>query len=222
MSRIVWDEIGKRFFETGVSHGVLYPMADDGTYPRGVGWSGLTSVSESPSGADANKQWADDINYLTLYGVEEYGATIEAFAYPDEFAECDGSAELVQGVYICQQPRRAFGFSYRSRVGNDIVGQDFAYILHLIYGGRAAPSSRDYETINDNPEAMTMSWELSTTPVVVTGHKPTSCLKIDSRQFTTEAARVKLAAFEDIIYGSENAEPRLPLPDEVKTLLSVD
>lgn len=221
MSKLVWDAIGEHYFETGVDHGVLYPVANDGTYPKGYAWNGLTSISENPSGADANKQWADNINYLTIYGAEEFGATIEAFTYPDQFEECDGSAELVKGVHIGQQTRRGFGMSYRTKIGNDTVGQDLGYKLHLIYGGRAAPSERGYETINDSPEPITFSWELTTTPVSVTGHNPTASLEIDSRDFTTEAAKAKLQAFEGILYGTEETEPRLPLPDEVKTLLTV-
>lgn len=226
MAKIVWDEIGKHFYETGVDHCVLYPASSDGTYPTGVAWNGVTSISESPSGADANKQWADNINYLTLYGAEEFGATIEAFTYPDEFEACDGSATLVTGVTIGQQPRVGFGLSYRTQVGNDTVGQELGYKIHLVYGGRAAPSDRGYETINDSPEAITFSWEITTTPVAVAGHKPTACLTIDSRDFTSEAAKSKLEAFLDILYGTDGTgsnekDPRLPLPDEVKTLLTV-
>lgn len=221
MAALVWDAIGEHFFETGVDHGVLYPVDANGTYPLGVAWNGLTSVQESPSGADPNKQWADNLNYLTLYGAEEFGATIEAFTYPDEFEECDGSAELVNGVHIGQQPRKGFGFSYRTKVGNDTVGQDLGYKIHLVYGCRAAPSERAYETINDSPEAINFSWEISTTPVNVTGHNPTASLVIDSRDFTTTAAKEKLTAFEAILYGSDNADPRLPLPDEVKQKLTV-
>ena len=228
MSKLVWDKIGEHFYETGVDHGVLYPVSSNGTYDLGVAWNGLTSISESPSGADANKQWADNINYLTLYGAEEFGATVEAFTYPPEFEECDGSATLVKGVTIGQQIRRGFGLCYRTKVGNDTVGQDLAYKLHLIYGCRAAPSERGYETINDSPEPLTFSWEITTTPVAVTGHMPTASLIIDSRDFTTEAAKAKLTAFEAILYGTDattgtnasaGTDPRLPLPDEVVTLL---
>lgn len=230
MSKLVWDKIGEHFYETGVDHGVLYPVSPSGTYELGVAWNGLTSISESPSGADANKQWADNINYLTLYGAEEFGATVEAFTYPPEFEECDGSATLVKGVTIGQQTRRGFGLCYRTKVGNDTVGQDLAYKLHLIYGCRAAPSERGYETINDSPEPITFSWEITTTPVAVTGHTPTASLIIDSRDFDTEAAQAKLKAFEAILYGtdattgdnaSEGTNPRLPLPDEVMSLLKV-
>lgn len=215
MSKIVWDQTGDRYYELGVDHGVLYPTAMDGTYPLGVPWNGITSYNESPSGSDANKLWADNFNYLTLYGAEEFGATIEAFTYPDAFAECDGSITIAKGVRIGQQPRKGFGFSCRTKVGNDIVGQDFGYQLHLLYGGRASPSDRGYETINDSPDAITFSWEITTTPVSVKGYAPTSSLVIDSRKFVTDAEKALLAAFEDILYGTENADPRLPLPDEV-------
>lgn len=227
MAKLVWDTIGERFYETGVSNAVLYPASDSGTYPTGVAWSGVTSISESPSGADANKQYADNINYITLYGVEEYGGTIEAFTYPDEFMECDGSVSVVAGVTIGQQPRKGFGLSYQTKVGNDVTGEDFGYKIHLVYGCRASPSDRSYETINDSPEPITLSWELTTTPVAVTNHKPTSLIIIDSRNFTAEAAKTKLDAFKDILYGSDSASsgnvtpgPRLPLPDEVISLLS--
>lgn len=226
MPRLVWDALGEHFFETGVDHCVLYPVSSSGTYPTGVAWNGITSISESPSGADANKQWADNLNYLTLYGAEEFGATIEAFTYPEEFEACDGSARLVKGVTIGQQTRTGFGLSYRTKVGNDVSGQDLAYKIHLVYGCRAAPSDRGYETINDSPEAITFSWELTTTPVSVTGHNPTACLTIDSRDFTTEAEVAKLNAFLDTLYGKDGTsgngtDARLPLPDEVKTLLTV-
>lgn len=228
MARIVWDTLGEHFYENGVDHAVLYPVSTTGTYPTGVAWNGITSVSEAPSGADANKQWADNINYLTLYGAEEFGATIEAFTYPDEFAECDGSAELTAGVMVGQQPRRGFGLSYRTKIGNDTVGQDLAYKLHLIYGCRAAPSDRSYESINDSPDPITFSWEISTTPVAVPGHAPSAQITIDSRDFSTEAAKAKLQAFEDILYGKDpttgttgGTNARLPLPVEVITLLTV-
>ena len=225
MSRLVWDNLGEHFYETGVDHVVLYPVGADGTYTTGVAWNGVTSISESPSGADANKQWADNINYLTLYGAEEFGATIEAFTYPDQFAICDGSAELVPGVSIGQQPRKGFGLSYRTKIGNDVAGQDLAYKLHLIFGCRASPSDRSYESINDSPEAITFSWEITTTPVAVTNHQPTACLTIDSRDFSTETAKQKLTDFENILYGSDGSgsasgtTARLPLPDEVASLL---
>jgi len=230
MAAIVWDTIGERFFELGVDHGVLYPYdATAKAYSSGVAWNGLTSVSESPSGADANKVYADNINYFTLYGAEEFGATVEAYTYPDEFAECDGSAAPITGVLVGQQPRKAFGLSYRTKVGNDTVGQDLAYKLHLIYGCRASPSDRSYETINDSPEAITFSWELTTTPVPVTGFKPTATLIIDSRDFSAEGAKAKLTKLENILYGTDGAStgtginapgPRLPMPDDVIAILS--
>lgn len=216
MSKLVWDETGKHLFETGVDHGVLYPQEPDGTYPLGVAWNGLTSVSESPSGAEANALWADNIKYLNLYSAEEFGATIEAYTYPDEFAILDGSAEIAPGAMIGQQNRKAFGLCYRTVLGNDIQGNDHGYKLHLIYGAQASPSEKSYETINDSPDAITFSWELNTTPTPVTNHKPTASLVIDS----TKADATKLAALEDILYGSVSADPRLPLPDEVASILA--
>lgn len=215
---LVWDQVGTKQYETGVDHGVLYPW--DSTkqtpgYGDGVAWSGLTGVTESPSGAEPNKIYADNIEYLNLISAEEFGATIEAYSYPDEFAECDGSAQLTAGVTIGQQPRKMFGFSYRTKIGNDI-SDEAGYKIHLIYGAKAAPSERAYATVNDSPEAITFSWELSTTPVAVTGFKPTAHVEIDSTK--TDAS--KLAAFEAILYGSGTAAARLPLPDEVKTLLT--
>lgn len=228
MAKIVWDALGEHFYENGVDHAVLYPVANDGTYPTGVAWNGITSVSESPSGADANKQWADNINYLTLYGAEEFGATIEAFTYPDEFAECDGSATLTPGVTVGQQPRRGFGLSYRTKIGNDTIGQDLGFKIHLVYGCRAAPSDRSYESINDSPDPITFSWEISTTPVAVPNHAPSAQIIIDSRDFTETAAKAKLDAFLDILYGKDpttgttgGTNARLPLPAEVITLLTV-
>lgn len=215
MSKLVWDQTGERLYETGVKNGVLYiPTA--GVYSKGVAWNGLTAVTESPSGAEPTALYADDIKYLSLMSAEEFGATIEAYMYPDEFAECDGSAELVNGVYVGQQARKTFGLCYRTVIGNDVDNNDHGYKLHLIYGCLAAPSEKGFTTINDSPEAITFSWEVSTTPVNVTGHKPTACITIDS----TKADPTKLAALEDILYGSESAEPRLPLPDEIKTLMT--
>lgn len=216
MSKIVWDQTGERLYETGVKQGVLYPMNDSGAYDLGVAWNGLTAVTESPSGAEATPLYADDIKYLNLVSAEELGGTIEAYTYPDEFAQCDGSATLVEGVLIGQQARRTFGLCYRTTVGNDIVNNAYGYKLHLIYGALAAPSEKAYATINDSPEAITFSWEFSTTPVNVTGHKPTASIVIDS----TKCDAAKLKALEDILYGSESAEPRLPLPDEIKTLMT--
>lgn len=214
MSRIEWDKTGERLYETGVKMGVLY-VQEAGTYPVGVPWNGLTAVTESPSGAEATPLYADDIKYLNLVSAEEFGATIEAYTYPDEFMECDGSAELTTGVYIGQQARKTFGLCYRTAVGNDIVNNDYGYKLHLIYGALAAPSEKAYATINDSPEAITFSWEVSTTPVNVTGHKPTASLTIDSTKVDAE----KLALLEAELYGSEDKEPRMPLPDEVLAIL---
>lgn len=218
MSRLTWDNTSERLYETGVKQGVLYPIQADGKYSKGVAWNGLTAVTESPSGAEATALYADDIKYLNLMSNEEFGATIEAYTYPDEFAECDGSAALATGVMIGQQKRKTFGLCYRTTLGNDVDGNDYGYKLHLIYGCLAAPSEKAYATINDSPEAITFSWEVSTTPVNVDGFKPTSCITIDS----TKADEAKLAALEDVLYGKEDDEttPRLPLPDEVATMMS--
>ena len=267
MTKIVWDQTGERFYETGVSQGVLYKQVTGGTYPKGVAWNGLTGVTESPSGAEATALYADDIKYLNLMSTEEFGATIEAYTYPDEFGECDGSATLVEGVTIGQQTRSTFGMCYKTRLGNDVSGSDYGYKLHIIYGATASPSEKAYATINDSPEAITFSWEVTTTPVNVTGAKPTASLTIDS----TKADPGKLAEFEAILYGTDGeltteepgdwstnyadyfeieegtgefvpakesapstaptwvankyyktkgTEARLPLPDEIKTLLT--
>lgn len=212
---LVWDATGERLYETGVKKGVLYVQSTSGTYPKGVAWNGLTAVTESPSGAEANAIYADDMKYLNLYSAEEFGATIEAYTYPDEFAECDGSAELVTGVVIGQQKRKAFGLCYRTVLGNDIQNDEYGYKLHIIYGAMASPSEKAYNTVNDSPEAITFSWEVTTTPVSVADMKPTASLVIDS----TKADKAKLAALETILYGSETVDPRLPLPDEIKTLM---
>lgn len=217
--KLEWDKSGEHLFETGVDRGVLYPQAADGTYPKGVAWNGLTSVSESPSGADANALWADNIKYLNLYSAEEFGATIEAYTYPDEFAELDGSAEVAPGAMIGQQNRKAFGLCYRTVLGNDIQGNDYGYKIHIIYGAQASPSEKSYETINDSPDAITFSWELNTTPVPVTGHKPTASIVIDS----TKCDAAKLTALEEILYGTSGqsgTDARLPLPAEVISTLS--
>ena len=223
MAKLVWDKTGDRLYETGVKNGVLYiPTA--GVYSKGVAWNGLTAVTESPSGAEATALYADDIKYLSLMSTEEFGATIEAYTYPDEFAACDGSAELADGVMIGQQKRSTFGLCYKTTIGNDTEGNDHGYKLHIIYGALAKPSERAYATINDSPEAITFSWEITTTPVNVTGAKPTASLVIDS----TKADPSKLAALEDILYGKDGTgdqhtgavEPRLPLPDEIKTLMT--
>lgn len=218
MAKLVWDKTGDRLYETGVKNGVLYiPTA--GVYSKGVAWNGLTAVTESPSGAEATALYADDTKYLSLMSTEEFGATIEAYTYPDEFAACDGSAELADGVMIGQQKRSTFGLCYKTTIGNDTEGNDHGYKLHIIYGALAKPSERAYATINDSPEAITFSWEITTTPVNVTGAKPTASLVIDS----TKADPSKLAALEDILYGKDGEpgnEPRLPLPDEIKTLMT--
>lgn len=213
---LTWDDTGKRFYETGVKKGVLYVQDDSGQYPTGVAWNGLTAVTESPSGAEATPLYADDIKYLNLYSVEEFGATIEAYTYPDEFAQCDGSAELVKGVKIGQQKRKSFGLSYVTTKGNDVDGNAHGYLIHLVYGCMASPSEKSYATINDSPEAITFSWELTTTPVAVSGFEPTATIVIDSKT----ADPTKLAAFEKILYGSDTAAAKLPLPNEVKTALS--
>ena len=218
MAKIEWDKNGERLYETGVKNGVLY-VQEGGAYQNGVAWNGLTAVTESPSGAEATPLYADDIKYLNLLSAEEFGATIEAYTYPDEFAECDGSAALADGVMIGQQARKTFGLCYRTTIGNDTNGNDYGYKLHIIYGALAAPSEKAYATINDSPEAITFSWEVTTTPVNVTGAKPTASITIDS----TKADPTKLAALEDVLYGKDGEpgnEPRLPLPDEIKTLMS--
>ena len=214
---LVWDADGKRYYETGVDHGVLYLRDETGAYTKGVAWNGLTAVSEAPSGAESNPQYADNIKYLNLVSAEEFSATIEAFTYPDEFELCDGSATLATGVTIAQQDRKTFGFSYRTKVGNDVAGQDLGYKIHLVYGCLAAPSARDYQTVNDSPEALKFSWEVSTTPVPVTGFKPTATATINSR--TTDPAKLK--ALEDILYGTNTAEARLPMPDAIAALIGV-
>lgn len=216
MSKIVWDETGSRFYETGVKFGVLYPQDAQGKYPKGVAWNGLTAVNESPSGADATDLYADDDVYATLRAKEKFGATIEAYTYPDEFAVCDGSAEIAAGITIGQQARKAFGLCYRTSVGNDIEGQDHGYKIHLIYGATASPSSKNYSTVNESPEAITFSWEVTTTPVNVTGHKPTATLTIDSRKVAPES----LTKIEQLLYGTDQKEAQLPTPDEILALIA--
>lgn len=218
MAAITWDATGERLFETGVDHGVLYPISSSGTYDNGVAWNGLSAITESPSGAEATAVWADNIKYVNLLSAEEFGATVEAYTYPDEFAICDGTAELVDGVIVGQQARKVFGLCYRTKIGNDVDGNDHGYKLHIIYGAQASPSEKAYSTINDSPEAISFSWELTTTPVNVTGMNATSYLVIDSTKCDAE----KLAALEKILYGSAepNTAPRLPLPDEIKTLMT--
>jgi len=218
MSKLIWDQTGERYYETGVNQGVLYPKGEGGTYPKGVAWNGLTAVTESPSGAEPTPIYADNIKYLNLMSAEEFGATIEAYTYPDEFAQCDGSAEIATGVMIGQQNRKAFGLSYKTVLGNDSDGEDYGYKLHIIYGALAAPSEKGYATINDSPEAITFSWEVTTTPVSVTGFKPTASISIDS----TKVDATKLEALEDLLYGTANADPYLPLPDEIAALFEAD
>lgn len=225
MPRLSWDEVGQRLYETGVDRGVLYlfnPLT--GLYDSGFAWNGLVSVSESPSGAEVSPQYADNIKYLELVSAEELGGTIEAFTYPDEFAECDGSVEPEPGVFLGQQARRRFGLVYRTKLGNDSVGDDYGYKLHLIYGARANPAERAYTTVNDSPEALTFSWEITTSPVSVTGHKPVSQLTVVS----TDVLPADLTELENILYGTESTDggvtpgtdPRLPLPDEVLSLMA--
>lgn len=219
MSAIVWDKTGERIYESGVDHGVLYPQDDTGAYAGGVAWNGLIGITESPSGAESNPQYADNIKYLDLMSAEEFGATIEAYMYPVEFEECDGTAEVAPGVTIGQQNRKTFGMSYRTKVGNDVAGQDYGYKLHLFWGAKASPSEKNFQTINDSPEATTFSWEVTTTPVVLTTinpktkkvYKPTASMVVNS----TKVDATKLAALEKILYGDTESEPRLPTPDEV-------
>ena len=214
MAKIVWDQSGQRLYETGVKMGVLYVQDESGTYPNGVAWNGLTAVNETPSGAEATPLYADDIKYLNLRSAEDFGATIEAYMYPEEFEKCDGSAELAPGVKIGQQARNAFGLCYRTVLGNDIAGNDYGYKLHIIYGATAAPSEKSYATINDSPEAITFSWEVNCTPVEVEGFKPTASLVIDSTKVEPE----KLAALEAKLYGGESSEAMLPLPAEIAAI----
>lgn len=217
VQKIVWDKTGERTYETGVDHGVLYPMDENGAYSKGVAWNGLTTVTEKPSGAAATPLYADNIKYLNLISAEEFGATIEAYTYPDEFAVCDGSAEPTPGLILGQQTRKVFGLAYRSVMGNDVDGQDYGYKLHLIYNALAAPSEKGYATINDSPSAIAFSWEIATTPVAVATYKPTASLIVDS----TKVDPTKLAALETILYGTEGgADGYLPLPDAVVALLT--
>ena len=218
MAKIKWDETGEKIYETGVKNGVLYLPNESGQYVKGVAWNGLTAVTESPSGAESTPLYADDIKYVELFSAEEFGATLECYTYPDEFAECDGSAEVAPGVIIGQQNRKTFGLCYRTTLGNDVKGNEYGYKLHLIYGAKASPSEKSYSTINDSPEAITFSYEITTTPVNVTGHKPTASLTINS----TKVDPTKLQQLEAMLYGSDgggSAEAKLPLPDEVINLL---
>lgn len=219
--KLEWDKSGEHFYETGIDHGVLYPISAQGAYDTGEAWNGISAVTEKPSGAEATAVWADNQKYLNLYSAEEFAATLEAYTYPDGFMECDGSAEIAPGVFAGQQNRKMFGLSYRTKIGNDTQGDALGYKIHLIYGAKASPSERAYNTTNDSPEASAMSWEISTTPVNVAGMKATSILTIDSRKTDAE----KLAALEQILYGTPAGdgtaavEPRLPLPDEVADIM---
>lgn len=216
MPRLTWDAAGERLYETGVKQGVVYPQGSGGTYPKGVAWNGLVSVTESPSGADPSPFYADDTKYIELRAAEDFGATVEAYTYPEEFAVCDGTAQLTKGVLIGQQTRKPFGMCYRTIIGNDVDSNDHGYKLHLIYNATASPSEKAYQTVNDSPELITFSWEMTTTPIPVTGFKNTSSVVIDS----TKVDATKLKALEDILYGTDENEARLPLPDEVKTILA--
>lgn len=215
MSKLVWDQTGAREYETGTKNGVLYVQDESGTYPKGVAWNGLISVTESPEGAEATALYADDMKYLNLMSNEEFKATIEAYMSPEEFDQCDGTASLVTGISIGQQKRKAFGMAYKTTIGNDVEGNDYGYKIHLIYGALAAPSEKAYSSINDSPEAITLSWEVSTTPVTVDGFKPTATVVIDS----TKVEPAKLAALEAVLFGSESKEARLPLPNEIVTIV---
>lgn len=215
MPALTWDQVGDRVYETGVDHGVLYLPDDTGVYATGVAWNGLVTVTEAPTGASANPHFADNIMYLNLIAAEHFAGTIAAFTYPDEFEECDGTAAPAQGLAVAQQTRKPFGLSYRTRLGNDLAGDDYGYKLHLVYGALAAPSQKAYGTVNDTPAAIQFSWGITTTPVDVPGFKPSAKLSIDS----TKADATKLSALEDILYGADAAEARLPLPAEIITLL---
>jgi len=216
MAKLIWDKVGERTFETGVQQGVLYPQDANGAYPAGVAWNGLVSITESPSGAEATPQYADNIKYLNMMSAEELGLTIEAFTYPEEFEECDGSAEAELGVKIGQQTRKGFGLAYKTILGNDVLGNDYGYKLHLIYGCKASPSEKAYGSINESPEAITFSWEVTTTPVAVTGFKPTASIVIDS----TKVAPADLQALEDLLFGAAAGTAQLPLPDAVIALFA--
>lgn len=218
MAKLEFDKAGERLFETGVKNGVLFVMGDGGTYEKGVVWNGLTNVTEKPSGGEPTNLYADDIKYLSLYGAEEFEATIEAYTYPEEFEACDGSKSLSTGVTIGQQERKTFAFCYRTAVGNDIVGQDYGYKLHIIYGAKAKPSEKGYSTINNDPEAITFSWDVTTTPVNVAGFKPTATVVIDS----TKAPKEKLQKLEESLYGGSSTESKLLMPGEIKTLFETE
>ena len=215
MAKLVWDQISEKLYETGVEKGVLYPQSSGGTYPAGYAWNGLSKVSESPSGAEATAIYANNKKYLNMISAEEFGGTIEAYTYPDEFMECDGSKQGATGLYLGQQSRKAFGLCYKTLLGNDTDGNDYGYKLHIIYNAIASPSSKEYSTVNDSPEAMTLSWEFKTTAVDVEGFKPVCTLVIDS----TKADADKLATLENILYGTSNTEARLPMPEEIIAIL---
>lgn len=216
MPRLEWDKVGEHFYETGVDRGVCYPQADDGKYPKGAAWNGLTSVAENPSGADATNQYANNAKYLTLRSAESLGLTIQAYTYPDEFKECDGSAELAAGISIGQQARKAFGFSYRTLVGNDVKLNDYGYKIHCVYGCSVSPSEKSFSTVNDSPEPVSMSWTAETTPVQVKDHKPTASVTVDCSKLT----ETQVKALEDALYGTEAKDGYLPLPEEIATIIA--
>ena len=217
MAKLIFNNVGERLFETGVKNGVLYVMGDDGAYENGVVWNGLTAVTESPSGAETTPLYADDVKYVVIYAAEEFGATVEAYTYPEEFEQCDGSAAISEGITIGQQTRKSFGMCYKTSVGNDVQGQDYGYKIHIIYGAKAAPSEKSYSTINDSPEAVTFSWELSTVPVPVEGHNPTATIVIDS----TKVSKTLLEGLENMLYGTDTEDPYLPLPREIMVLIAL-
>lgn len=216
MPKLIWDQVGKRFYETGVDRGVLYLPNESGKYLKGVAWNGLTAVNQQPEGGEDNPQYADNIEYLNLVSAEKFKATIEAYTYPVEFEECDGSRRIAKGITIGQQTRKPFGFSYRTIIGNDTLGNDLGYKIHLVYGAKAAPSEKSYNTVNDSPEAITFSWSVSGSPVAVPGFRPTAIISIDSR--TTSAAGMQ--AIEGALYGTDQKEPNLPLPEDILAMLT--
>lgn len=215
MSQLQWDKVGERLYETGVDHGVLFPMGAEGKYDKGAAWSGLTAINENPSGGEANPFYADNIKYLNLMSAEDFGFGIEAYTYPPEWEACDGSAEIAPGVTVGQQTRKVFGLSYRTLIGNDVDAQDHGYKIHIVYGAQASPSQRNHNTVNDSPEPTAMSWDATTTPVEIPGAKPAAHLIVDS----TKTDKDKLAALEKILYGSEEEESRLPMPAEIIELM---
>lgn len=215
MSKLMWDQVGERYYETGVDRCVLFVMGTSGAYGNGVAWSGVTAINENPSGGEANPFYADNVKYLNLMSAEDFGFGIEAYTYPDEWEACDGSAEVAPGVTVGQQTRKVFGLSYRTKIGNDVDGQDHGYKIHLVYGAQASPSQRNHNTINDSPEPTAMSWDATTTPVEIPGLKPAAHMTIDS----TKTDKDKMAALEKILYGDEEAESRLPLPSEIAELM---